>query len=824
MNKNLFVIQTDKIKLAWGKSRQQEPAVLSLFTPPQGCLKIWSKRDNVIFTNIYRINISDKFANDTQCEIGPRLYEQIDYRLYVKSLNGEEVAVKHVDPVILADLTSEEGNTVVHGYINFRSQVGKSTFVVMVGGKPEFEFEIQVFPSKLDYEQDYFNMVADVQDILSGLALEFLRSTFSTGQTVNNMKNTTLEWVVLLQHVLDELVKALHYINLHPIKGLTRERMLVRPEKIKHVDNVVRNAVRKVGGLSGAINTKLQEQRPLPTLDTPEHRWLALQMQLIRDKLQKVYMQEKNCDKSMRRQKNLLKLQDMQEMIQSLSLLKPLAAVSALPPSGFASLQLLKSPGYREAYQCCMILTLGLRLQGGPLNLSVKNIDVLYEYWCYFAVLKLVSTQLNQPIPGDQLLSIKQNGLQVLLERGRTQSVLFNNGNSRKVRVTYNPRFTSKYMLIPQQPDMIVTIEDGTWPAFHLVMDAKYRVDASPEYKRRYLTPGPPEDAVNVLHRYRDAILENNGRISNQPKKTVVQAAALFPFRESSPGQFGQSRLAQALGSIGIGAIPLLPGSVGYLDAWLKEIIHLDTWTTAERIISHTVQDKLYDWRKAASEIVLVGILRGDNTEEHWQWIMKNKVYYEPWAKTQQRQFNVKWVSIYFPLSVKSSSGVYCMASVIDTKLVRRQDINTPWKSSNKDESDWQVLYQLGEFEFFSNPILNVGEQRRQSFQKHRWTSRLAIERAKVVKELLLETQPEWKLYELFQLHSMPFALKADSPKLINENNPVGRAWFVLSEKICVRYQGTGKFIIKDILAGREYICADEQEVFSRLNSYEKIE
>lgn len=822
MDKNLFVIQTDKVKLTWGKSRQKEPAVLSLFTPPPGILRILPQRVNAIFTKISRAGVDDDFANTYECEMGPRLYEQIDYQLYVKSLTEEVITVQHVDPVILADLVSEEGNHVIHGYINFRSQVGRSTFMIMVGGKPEFEFEIQVFPSKLDYEEDYSNMVADVQDVLSGLALEFLRSTFSAGQIQDKMKNTALEWVVLLQHVIDDLAKALRYINSHSIKGLTREVMLIRPEKIKHVDHIVRNAVRKIGGLASCTHVKLPEQRPLPTLDTPEHRWLALQMRLITNKLQlvlhQVCKQDKHYEMSVRRQTNLLRLQEMQKMVQNLRSMKVLSAVSAPPPAGFASLQLLKTPGYREAYQCCMILSLGLKLQGGPINLSVKNIDLLYEYWCYLAVLKSVSAQLKQDIPGAQLLKIKQNGLQVLLERGATQSVDFTHGSNRKVRVTYNPKIKSKYMLLTQQPDMMITVQDDHWPAFHMIMDAKYRVDASEEYIGKYKTPGPPEDAINVLHRYRDAILEKSGGIYKQPKKTVIQAAALFPFRESIPGNYGQSRLAQSLEYIGIGAIPMLPGGVGYLDAWLKEVIYTDCWTTADGVISYSVQDKFHDWRKAAAEIVLVGVLRGSHTEEHWQWIKENKVYYMPLLKTQQRQFNTKWVAIYSPLSLKLSSGVYDMAKVIDIKVVRRQEIKTPWKSTRSDENDWQVLYQLEEIESLPNPILNVGEQRRQPFLNNRWTTRLGIERAKVVEELLLETQPEWKLHELLELHSIPFTLVVTPPKLIDENNPVGRVWFVLSDRIRVRYQGVAKFVVKDIATGREEIFADERAVINKFN------
>ena len=33
----------------------------------------------------------------------------------------------------------------------------------------------------------------------------------------------------------------------------------------------------------------------------------------------------------------------------------------------------------------------------------------------------------------------------------------------------------------------------------HLVLDAKYRLDASPEYITRYKSPGPPEDTLNSI-------------------------------------------------------------------------------------------------------------------------------------------------------------------------------------------------------------------------------------------------------------------------------------------------------------------------------------
>ena len=59
--------------------------------------------------------------------------------------------------------------------------------------------------------------------------------------------------------------------------------------------------------------------------------------------------------------------------------LEPIAAADGDPPAGFASLQLVSAPGYREAYRLLLFLRMGLRLEGDLFKLAVKDLDVLYE-------------------------------------------------------------------------------------------------------------------------------------------------------------------------------------------------------------------------------------------------------------------------------------------------------------------------------------------------------------------------------------------------------------------------------------------------------------
>ena len=198
-------------------------------------------------------------------------------------------------------------------------------------------------------------------------------------------------------------------------------------EHIKRIDSAVRAVVRRGAGsgrlmqLNGVIAVRqyLQERRARPTLDTPEHRWLAAQLEQIRRKLGDLRQQESVREKSERRNQALLELDQLKARIARLSRLEPIACAEGEPPSGFASLQLLAASGYREAYQHCIILSLGLRIEGGPLQLSVKDLSLLYEYWCYLALLRLISEETGKSIRLQTSLSSDSRIVGPFTERSR---------------------------------------------------------------------------------------------------------------------------------------------------------------------------------------------------------------------------------------------------------------------------------------------------------------------------------------------------------------------------------------------------------------------
>ncbi len=482
----------------------------------------------------------------------PRLREETAYPLFLRSLRGAPVALRHRDPVLLGALRAADG--VVWGTINFGSQVGRSTFTVSAGGEPH-AFDVEVVPTKLGYEDDFRALVDDTQEILSGLALEYLRGAFHAGTPARTERPSQLEWLTLLRATADELERALQEIARHPRRSFERHPEPTRADRVRRPDAALRRALHRGAGtgeslrLAGGVTLRerVDERRALPTLDTPEHRWIAAQLRAIRRRLARVLDAERAHPPGPRRARVLEEIEALAVRSARWEHLEPFAATPGDPPASFASPQLLHAPGYREAHRTCRLLSMALRVHGGPAELVLKDLHLLYEQWCYLWTVRTVAELLGRPVPAAHLLAADDEGLRVRLRRGHENAVRWDAEDGASVVLAYNPRFEGAGLRVPQRPDVLLEVRRPGRPPLRAVLDAKYRIDPSPEYRARYGAPGPPEDALNTLHRYRDAL-------------GVSHAVALFPGH--SPGRLAADAT--------IAALPLLPGDDGIAREWLR--------------------------------------------------------------------------------------------------------------------------------------------------------------------------------------------------------------------------------------------------------------
>jgi len=268
-----------------------------------------------------------------------------------------------------------------------------------------------------------------------------------------------------------------------------------------------------------------------------------------------------------RLQSEAREVQDLIARLTRVSQLEVIQAATSPPAPGFTSLTLLSGNGYGEAYRSLMTLRRGLIVDGDAVKLSVKEISALYEAWCFISVARQLNLRYSAWGEGSAL-SISDRGLRVNLTQGRASALRFSSPSC-NVILTYNPTYPG--LTGDQRPDVVIEMNYPGWPAMFIVLDAKYRVRADSAYVERFGLPGPPSDAINALHRYRDAILLSEmGKGLGRP---MVVGAALYPLNCEASEAWPGSRLHEALDTIGIGSIPYLPSNTSHLADWLDSIL-----------------------------------------------------------------------------------------------------------------------------------------------------------------------------------------------------------------------------------------------------------
>jgi hypothetical protein len=735
---------------------------------------------------------------------GPALLEETEYHIHLRAApEVRTIRLIHRDPQLIRPLASPEANRVLLATVNFRGQVGRTTFTVVADGIPQLQLELEVLPTKLDYETDYRALIADLQLHARSLVLEYLRATYSFGSRTVTQRQTHLEWLLILRDCMDSLEKAIAHVTASPRRRLVQTRQLLRAERIRRPDSAVRSELRRGAGAGPLIHTpggpvrqQIMASPHVATLNTPEHQWLRTRLEFIQRQLSLLIRAAEGPDRSERQTAVLEELTDFRRRVARMLRAEPLTAADSGQQTPVLSLQLLQAPGYREATQACQALRLGLTLEGDAVRLSVKDLSTLYENWVFIEVLRVIESIAGRQTRRRSGLRLEQAGISLCLAQGREQVAGFQLDGDRSIEVIYNPQFQNQTaILIPQRPDILIRISQPGWPSVQIIIDAKYRVETGPDYRRQFGTAGPPVDAINVLHRYRDAVLEQHSTESGGSaiRRSVVYAAAVFPGSPEVCQNFRSSRLWEALSRLGIGAIPALPHDRSLLEDWLRRILRESGWEVAQRVVSHTAELQQRNWHRASLDPVLVSVLDSRDAASRFSWLQTQKCCYIKLPVRPHRHFRVAQVAFYCPRPLEKVAGIAWVADVQDLTIVPRSEIATPWTPRQSPDQS-MILYQLGPLRRLPRTLIQT-DPHETSFRNDRWTTRLALERAANATEIALETTAEWQLYEGLKARGIPFRLRLDAIARDDDHPPRGRVWFLLETGQRIKYHGAEGFL-----------------------------
>lgn len=556
------------------------------FTGPNGVKQRTRLEDDV--QPRWKVLINGKPDPQAAVTLGsaPFLYEDVQYKLRIKSLvSGLLPEVRHRDPLLVQDLDSFEDDESIAGTINFRRQVGLSRLDFKVGTQV-LSLLVEVFPTKIDYATDYERIVEDISTASRALALEYLRATYRTGSLATT-EATELEWVSLLRQEIGNLEKSVRYINAFPRHALSRKTQLQRVDRVKISDSRARQSIARRQGAGswilmppGQIREFVHGHESLETIDTVEHRWIYQQLFLVGKKLDLIGLSlgdeadlrrrrnQKISSRFRAEQRDISQMSSIVQVLRSLPVFRTVTAkIVDTPPS----LQLTSATGYGDAFRSLLVLRHGLDpTTVGTREYSLSDIHELYEKWCFLEVIRIVCTYYGVPENMGELVTVTEKGLRVGLKPGKATKVSF--AGQQRLEVSYNETFNG--LTGAQRPDIVLRFLGSDQDPLVIILDAKYRVDVSDETVKSYGLPVPPQDAINALHRYRDAVAVNNAE--RGLVRPVVRGAALYPLSEVDSQAFDGSKIFKALEVLGIGAIPFLPGNTRYFSKWLVHMLSLD--------------------------------------------------------------------------------------------------------------------------------------------------------------------------------------------------------------------------------------------------------
>ena len=175
------------------------------------------------------------------------------------------------------------------------------------------------------------------------------------------------------------------------------------------------------------------------------------------------------------------------------------------------------------------------------------------------------------------------------LERGEQSRIVFKQGDITLAELFYNPQHGDnvngvggihglRTYTVPQRPDIVLQLtKDDVQRGMHMtyLFDAKYRVEIDSAGREM-----PPQDAINQMHRYRDAIYYSQSE--DGLKKEVLGGYILFPGNMSDRDIYRKS-----VDEVNIGAFPMLPGDEAHqmLQDFISDLIRKNATQIIEQVI-----------------------------------------------------------------------------------------------------------------------------------------------------------------------------------------------------------------------------------------------
>lgn len=518
----------------------------------------------------------------------------VEFKDYVKKARFGSVLQSDND-----NFSFRRGNLV--GFINYGNDIGKSEILIdyTVGEEfRHFRFGFDVLSTKLNYHEHWRQIIEDIESEYRMLSLDYMRRTFHGFSPDTDGETPELVWWSIFAGEQHKFVNAVKSIIERPRHRLLGSEAYVRADKLTRVPISIENELsehRKEQAHLYRVEQRVQSN------DTQENRFLKYALGQITAK----YESLKKRIEEIRGASDSFK-EEMQAMLNTLKYLQRnpfFRTVGKFKGMNQESLVLQKAAGYSQVYRTWNLLRRAYSLNDGIYRLQSKDIATLYEIWCFIEVSHIVKELLGIDVDVDHRNRTEMNGIfSWELGKGEHSRILFKKDGVELAELVYNPKHTSKEndnisienLVVPtvaQKPDIVLQLTKHDLQKdmkLTYLFDAKYRIDG----RTNEGVDTPPEDAINQMHRYRDAIYYKE-HSSAELKKEVVGGYILFP-GDGQKADVEVSKFYKTIEEVNIGAFPLRPKDVENRELLVKFIESLIGKASTELLDDSIPQKGLY--------------------------------------------------------------------------------------------------------------------------------------------------------------------------------------------------------------------------------------
>ena len=526
------------------------------------------------------------------------------------------------------------------------------TFKYKPCGKPERTdtLSFRVVSPKLDTKDDYNHILAEINAQYNEIIYQYLTLTLQNLQRGGKSDNDVI-WLSIFRNIAGEYEKWVRYIVDKPHLRQTRQTYFDRADRIKRWTPRMEERYAQVEAEGRLEREYFRHEEIIHTHNTRENRFVKFTLDRIGKRLTSIVdtirtksARAKEADKVA--PSELAELDGYVASIRRLANSKLFRNLRGEPLRS-ESMVLQKRTGYAQVYKYWLLLQKGIELFEGANAIGVRPIWELYELWCFLKMRQMVAKILGLDLGNPE--EITENPMSMVKpfeDNNQEHTVYYHCADGSMVRLHYQHTYSRKTGEVhtattENRPDIVLTIIRPDGFELTYLFDAKYRLlddnKLNREDREEWSASGgadtPPADAINQMHRYRDAIYYGTDRHTHAAKE-IIGGYILFPGRGDNES-VRQRFFYKSIETVNIGAFPLLPdasdpsneGSLLY--EFLSRILTiLQPYDHIKDAIPQKGLQYESTFEPNEEDLILVGYYK----TKQWNHILENKMYYVPAA------------------------------------------------------------------------------------------------------------------------------------------------------------------------------------------------